>query len=125
MLLLKNPERSKQQTRRFPAASIEQAFLIRRARVSGCLAEVIQWIQSRRALGVISDHNARVFGAAAARAFLSAPGTVGSGSLSEGEISRMTASPASAPAALLSCGPLLASGSSGRLPRARLEKERH
>ena len=42
MLLLKNPERSKQQTRRFPAASIEQAFLIRRARVSSCLAEVIR-----------------------------------------------------------------------------------
>jgi hypothetical protein len=33
MLLLKNPERSKQQIRRFPAASIEQAFLIRRARL--------------------------------------------------------------------------------------------
>jgi hypothetical protein len=32
-----NADRSKQQTRRFPAASIEQAFLIRRARVSGCL----------------------------------------------------------------------------------------
>ena len=30
-------DRSKQQTRRFPAVSIEQAFLIRRARVSGCL----------------------------------------------------------------------------------------
>ena len=42
--------------------SIEQAFLIRRARVSGCLAEVIQWIQSLRAMGVMSDHNARAFG---------------------------------------------------------------
>jgi hypothetical protein len=31
--------------------------LIRRARVSGCLAEVIQWIQSLRAMGVMSDHN--------------------------------------------------------------------
>ena len=34
----------------------------RRARVSACLAEVIQWIQSRRAMGVMSDHNARAFG---------------------------------------------------------------
>jgi len=32
-LLLWNPERSKQQTRRFPTASIEQAFLIRHVRV--------------------------------------------------------------------------------------------
>ena len=42
--------------------SMEQAFLIRRARVSSCLAEVIQWIQSLRAMGVMSDHNARAFG---------------------------------------------------------------
>jgi hypothetical protein len=35
--------------------SIEQAFLIRRARVSSCLAEEIQWIQSRN--GRDSDHN--------------------------------------------------------------------
>jgi len=41
-LLLYIPDRSKQQGRRFPAASIEQAFLIRRARVSACLAETIQ-----------------------------------------------------------------------------------
>jgi hypothetical protein len=41
--------------------NIEQAFLIRRARVSGCLGEVIQWIQSRRAMGVMSDHNGRAF----------------------------------------------------------------
>ena len=33
--------------------------MIRRARVSSCLAEVIQWIQSCRAFGVMSDHNAR------------------------------------------------------------------
>src|SRR5947207_14843863 len=66
MLLLEKPDLSKQQTRRLPAASMEQAFLIRRVRVSGCLAEVIQWIQSRRAMGVMSDHNARAFGAAIA-----------------------------------------------------------
>ena len=34
------------------------------------LGELIQWIQSRRALGVMSDHKARAFDAAAARAFL-------------------------------------------------------
>jgi hypothetical protein len=28
-------------------------------RLSGCLAEAIQWIQSLRAMGVTSDHNAR------------------------------------------------------------------
>src|SRR5436190_16935938 len=44
---------------------MEHAFLIRRVRVCDCLAEAIQWIQSRRALGVMSDHNVRAFGAAA------------------------------------------------------------
>jgi len=29
--------------------------LIRRVRVSSCLAEVIQWIQSLRAMGVMSE----------------------------------------------------------------------
>jgi hypothetical protein len=38
---------------------MEQLFLIRRARVSSCLAEVIQWIQSRGAPGVMSDHSFR------------------------------------------------------------------
>src|SRR5438874_5205025 len=98
MLLLEKPDLSKQQTRRFPAASIEQAFLIRRVRVSSCLAEVIQWIQSRRALGVISDHKFLAFGAAAARAFLRSAGTSGSGSFAAGAISSLTTSPASAPA---------------------------
>jgi hypothetical protein len=36
------PERSKQHGRRFPFASMSQAVLIRRARVSACLAETIQ-----------------------------------------------------------------------------------
>ena len=97
MLLSKNPDRSKQQTRRFPAASMEQAFLIRHARVSSCLAEVIQWIQSLRALGVMSDHNPRAFEGAAARAFLRSAGTAGSAAV--GAISRVTTSPASAAAA--------------------------
>ena len=33
-----------------------------------------QWIQSLRAIGVMFDHNARAFGAAAARAFLKSDG---------------------------------------------------
>src|SRR5438067_11297933 len=102
MLLLEKPDLSKQQTRRFPAASIEQAFLIRRVRVSGCLAEMIQWIQSLRALGVMSDHTTRAFGAAAARALRRSVGTSGSVSLPAGAISSVTVSPASAPADLLS-----------------------
>ena len=81
---------------------MEQAFLIRRVRVSSCLAEVIQWIQSRRALGVMSDHTVRVFGAAAARAFRRSVGIVGSVSAAAGAISSVTMSPASAPADLLS-----------------------
>src|ERR1039457_3810477 len=78
--------------RRFPAASIEQALLTRRARVSGCLAEVIHWIQSRRAMGVMSDHNARAFGAAAS-AFRRSAGTLGSGSSPDGVISSVTTAP--------------------------------
>jgi len=31
---------------------------VRHARVSACFAKVIQWIQSLRAMGVMSDHNA-------------------------------------------------------------------
>src|SRR4029453_12332135 len=69
-----------------------------RARVSGCLAEVTQWIQSRRALGVMSDHNARAFGAAAARAFRRSVGTVGSGSSAAGAISSVKTPPGSTPA---------------------------
>jgi hypothetical protein len=46
----------KHQGRRFPAASIEQAFSIRRLCVSGCLAESIQLIKSLRSTGVRSLH---------------------------------------------------------------------
>src|SRR5262249_32099588 len=77
----------------------EQAFLTRRVRVSSCFAEVIQWIQSLRALGVMSDHTARVFAAAAPRAFFRSAGIAGSSSLAAGAISSVTTSPASAPAA--------------------------
>src|SRR5947208_892879 len=62
---------------------------------------MIQWIQSRRALGVMSDHNVRAFGATA-RAFFRSGGTSGSVSFPAGAISSMTMSPASAPADLLS-----------------------
>jgi hypothetical protein len=41
-LLAYIPDRSKQHGRRFPLASMSQAVLIRRARVSACLAETIQ-----------------------------------------------------------------------------------
>ena len=92
------PERSKQQTRRFPAASISQAFLTRRMRVSACLAEVIQCIQSLRAIGVMLDHNACAFGAAAS-AFRKSAGVLGSGCSWAGAISSVTTSPGSAPAA--------------------------
>src|SRR5205814_5777390 len=77
-----------------PAASIAQALSTRRARVSGRLAEAINWIQSLRAMGVMSDHNARAFGAAA-RAFRRSTSTMGSGSSPDGAISSVTTSPAS------------------------------
>jgi hypothetical protein len=82
----------------FPAASISQAFSIRRARVSDCLAGVIQWIHSLRATSVMSDHTGRVFGAAA-RALRRSAGTLGSGSFPTDRISSGTTSPTSAPAA--------------------------
>ena len=43
---------------------MSQAVSIRRMRVSGCLAELIQSIQSWRAIGVMSAHNACASGAA-------------------------------------------------------------
>ncbi len=93
------PDRSKQQGRRFPLASISQAFPIRFMRVSSRLADSIHWIQSLRATGVMSDHTARTFGWAAASAFRRSAGILGSGSSPTGAISSETSSPASAPAA--------------------------
>ena len=55
----------KHQGRRFPAASIEQAFSIRRLCASGCLAESIQLIKSLRSIGVRSLHWAFALGVAA------------------------------------------------------------
>src|SRR6266446_4381915 len=66
----------KHQGRRFPAISIEQAFSIRRLRVSGCLAESIQLIKSLRAIGVRSLHLAFAIGVAA-RALRRSVGTLG------------------------------------------------
>jgi hypothetical protein len=94
----------KQHNRRFPAASMSQAFSIRRLRVSGCLAVPIEKIQSRRAIGVISAHEACA-GGAAARALSRSIGTLISGSSPARVISTVTVSPASGPAA--SCMALL------------------
>src|SRR5882762_9241756 len=92
----------KQHNRRFPDASISQAFSIRRRRVSGCLAELIEKIQSRRAIGVISAHNACASGAAA-RALRRSTGTLISGSSPARVISTVSVSPAPA----VSCKALL------------------
>jgi hypothetical protein len=88
----------KQHNRRFPQASMSHAFSIRRLRVSGCLAELIEKIQSRRAIGVMSSHPACASGAAA-RALRRSIGTLISGSSPARVISTVTVSAASAPAA--------------------------
>jgi hypothetical protein len=88
----------KQHNRRFPDASISHAFSIRRLRVSCCLAELIEKIQSRRAIGVISAHDAFACGAALS-ALRRSIGTLISGSSPARVISTVTVSPASAPAA--------------------------
>ena len=88
----------KQHNRRLPDASMSQAFSIRRLRVSGCLAVLIEKIQSRRAIGVISAHDACA-GGVAARALRRSIGIRSSGSSPARVISTVTVSPASAPAA--------------------------
>src|ERR1700680_54813 len=88
----------KQHNRRFPEASMSHAFSIRRLRVSGCLAELIEKIQSRRAIGVMSSHPTCASGAAA-RALRRSIGTLISGSSPARVISTVTVSTASAPAA--------------------------
>lgn len=77
---------------------MEQAFSTRRLRVSGCLAELIQRIHSRRAIGVISSHDAYASGAAA-KALRKSAGTLVSGSSPARVISTVTVSTASALAA--------------------------
>src|SRR3546814_7984195 len=58
-------ERSKQQARRMPEASLSQAVAMRLTRVSAFLPEMIQEIKSRRAPGVMSVHVAFAAGLAA------------------------------------------------------------
>jgi hypothetical protein len=88
----------KQHNRRFPEASISHAFSIRRLRVSGCLAELIEKIQSRRAIGVMSSQPACASGATA-RALRRSIGTLISGSSPARVISTVTVPIASPPAA--------------------------
>jgi hypothetical protein len=88
----------KQHNRRFPEATMSHAFSIRRLRVSGCLAGLIEKIQSRRAIGVMSSHPACASGTAA-RALRRSIGTLISGSSPARVISTVTVSTASAPAA--------------------------
>ena len=83
---------------------MSHAFSIRRLRVSGCLAELIEKIQSRRAIGVMSSHPACASGAAA-RALRRSIGTLISGSSPARVISTVTVS--SAPAPVASCMALL------------------
>lgn len=71
---------------------------MRRVRVSGCFAVVIQRIQFWRAVGVISAHDACARGATL-RAFDSSMGILVSDSSPTRVISTVTVSPASAPAA--------------------------
>jgi hypothetical protein len=88
----------KQHSRRFPDASISQAFSIRRRRVSGCLASVIENIQSRRAIGVMFAHESLAEGFIA-RALRRSIGTLVSGSSPARVISTVTVSKAAAPTA--------------------------
>jgi len=88
----------KQHNRRFPDASMSHAFSIRRLRVSGCLAELIEKTQSLRAIGVMSSHPACASGAAS-RALRKSIGTLISGSSPARAISTVAVSTASAPAA--------------------------
>jgi len=70
--------RLKQHGLRSPAVSFDDAVSIRRLRVSVCLVERIQRIQSQRAPRVISMHRVCACGAAAS-AFFKSAGTLGSG----------------------------------------------
>lgn len=88
----------KQHNRRFPEASMSHAFSIRRLRVSDCLADVMEKIQSRRAIGVMSSQPACARGAAA-RALRRSIGTRLSDSSPARAISTVTVSAAPAPAA--------------------------
>src|SRR3989344_2096143 len=79
-----------------PFLSFEHATSIRFLRVSGCLVDLIQRIQSQRAIGVILFHKVRACGEEV-RAFFKSAGTFGSDHSLTGSISSITVS---APAAL-------------------------
>jgi hypothetical protein len=53
---LRGEKKFRNQERRFPAASIAQAFSIRRLCISGSLTESIQAMKSLRSIGVRSLH---------------------------------------------------------------------
>lgn len=74
---------TKNQGRRFPDASITQAFSIRSLRAFGSLTESIQLIKSLRAIGVRPLHNATTLGVAA-RALWRSVGTLVSDSTPAG-----------------------------------------
>src|SRR5262249_54443330 len=90
--------RSKQHGLRFPALSLEQILSTRRLRVSNCLAEPIQRIQSQRAIGVIAIHIACASGSLV-RTSSKSIGTFGSGHSLVGSIVIATISPAPTPVA--------------------------
>src|ERR1700730_11077767 len=90
--------RLKQHGLRSPALSFEHVTSIRRLRVSDCLVERIQRIQSQRAIGVISIQRVYACGVAA-RAVFKSSGTLGSGHSLTGSIASVTVSPVSAPEA--------------------------
>lgn len=80
---------------------MSQALLIRCVRVFSCLADVIQCIQSRRAMVVVLSHSACAAGLALSAARKSG-GISGSGSSATGAISSATRSPTWAPEAVRS-----------------------
>jgi hypothetical protein len=87
--------RLKQHGLRFPDLSIAQAFSILLFRVSGCLVERIQRIQSQRECGVISFHTLYAVGTAV-KAFLKSVGRFGSNHSLIGSITISMVSPAHA-----------------------------
>jgi hypothetical protein len=90
----------KQQRRRLPEASMSHALAMRRARVSESFAVVIEKIQSRRAIGVMSVHDAFAVGDAAS-AVRRSMGTRVSISSPTLVISTVTVSSAAMPSACL------------------------
>src|SRR3989344_5685698 len=74
-----------------PFLSFEHATSIRFLRVSGCFVDLIQRIQSQRAIGVILFHKVCACGEEV-RVFFKSAGTFGSGHSLTGSISSITVS---------------------------------